>query len=259
MLRRSAPRALGVSLVAASVLLAFAWLLGATAQTLHAADTVYRTFRPDGPGRHPAVIFVSGCDGFAPSLAPTVYERRAEYFRSRGFTVVFLDYLGRRGLKTCAGAITHQEAARDLLTAAVALRSDGAVDPSRIAAIGWSYGGRAVLVAVAEKTDKTSALSRAVVYYPDCRALAPWTATVPLLMLLGGDDDMTPAKLCQDAVDRAAAPTTVKIVVYPGAVHAFDVAELPRRTKLGFASIGHDPAATAAARDEVDRFLSPAR
>src|SRR4030095_1355415 len=97
------------------------------------------------------------------------------------------------------------------------------------------------------------------VFYPDCRALDVGKLPVPLLMLLGGDDDMTRAAPCQEAATRAGASTPAKLVTYPGALHAFDVAELPQRMKYGFATIGHDPAAAAAARDEVARFLQTAR
>ena len=56
--------------------------------------STYRMFRPDGPGPHPAVVFVSGCSGFAPAIAPGSYERTAEHFRRQGYVVVFADYLG---------------------------------------------------------------------------------------------------------------------------------------------------------------------
>src|SRR5262245_33875606 len=70
-----------------------------------------RMFRPDAAGPHPAVAFVSGCDGFAPPMAPALYEHRANRLRALGYVVIFADYLGRRGLKTCAGSITHDDAA----------------------------------------------------------------------------------------------------------------------------------------------------
>jgi len=236
-----------------------AWLLlSAPSGWAQSPGAPYRAFRPDGPGRHPAVVFASGCDGFAPSMAPTVYERRAEHLRAQGHIVVFVDSLGRRGLKTCAGGITHADVARDLAGAAASLRSEPMVDPSRVAAMGWSYGGRAVLMALAAPAG-APAFSRAVVLYPDCRALDPWKATLPVLMLLGGDDDMTPAAQCQDVARKVADPSLVKVVVYPGARHAFDVPGLPPKMQYGFATIGHDPRATAAAQNEVDQFLRAVR
>lgn len=233
-------------------------LLSVSSSVAQTPDARYRTFRPDGPGSHPAVVFVSGCDGFTPSSAPTLYERRAEDLRARGYIVIFADYLGRRGLKTCAGPITHAEAARDVVSAAAWLRSQAAVDPSRVAVMGWSYGARAVLVALAKPTEQL-VFSRAVVYYPDCRALEPWKTTLPVLMLIGGDDDMTPARFCQDAVKRVAAPAAVKIVVYPGALHAFDVPELPAKMKYGFGTMGYHPEAAGSARKEVEQFLRSVR
>ena len=222
-------------------------------------DATYRTFRPDTPGPHHAVALVSGCDGFAPPMAPAVYERRAEHLRTLGHLVIFVDYLGRRGLKTCAGPISHDDAARDLTAAVAWLQSQPVVDRSRVTAMGWSYGARAVLVALARPSGSQTGFSRAVVFYADCRALEPWKSAVPVLMLLGGDDDMTPAKLCQEAMKTATAPTAVKIVVHPGALHGFDVQELPARMRYGFASIGSNPQAAAAARREVEQFLQGGR
>jgi dienelactone hydrolase len=244
---------------AAGITLIAALLLSASSSFGQAPDVQYRMFRPNAPGPFPAVVFVSGCDGFAPSRAPASYERRAEHFRAQGYIVIFADYLGRRGLKSCAGSITHKDAAQDLVSAAAWLGSQAGVDRARITAIGWSYGGRAVLDALREHTQAQLAFSRAVAYYPDCRGLEPWKTTLPVLMLLAADDDMTPATLCQEVVKRMAAPTAVKIVVYAGALHAFDVSELPAKMRLGFGTIGYHPGAAAAARDEVERFLRPTR
>src|SRR5262249_52565482 len=245
----------GVVRVAVAVL-----LLSGSSSFAQTSDAKYRTFRPQTPGPHPAVVLMSGCDGFAPPMAPTLYERRAEHLRALGHIVVFVDYLGRRGLKTCAGPITHDDAARDLLSAVTWLRSQTAVDHSRITAMGWSYGARAVLVALSKQGESNvSMFSRAVVLYPDCRALQPWRGTVPVLMLLGGEDDMTPAKLCQEVAVRLPVPAAVKIVVDPGALHAFDVPELPAKMQYGLASMGYHSQAAAAAQKEIEQFLGTAR
>jgi dienelactone hydrolase len=215
----------------------------------------YRTFQPATPGPHPAVALLSGCDGLAPSASPMLYERRAEHLRALGQVVVFVDYLGRRGLKTCAGSVTHEDAARDLIAATAWLKSQPGIDHSRITAIGWSYGARGVLAAIVGHAQSQLPFSRVVVHYPDCRGLQPWKAAVPILMLLGGDDDMTPAALCQEVAKNVAAPAIVKIVVYPGALHGFDVPELPAKKRYGFATIGYHPDAAAAARKEMEQFL----
>jgi dienelactone hydrolase len=105
-------------------------------------DRGYLVFRPDGPGPHPAVVFLSGCSGFRPSFAPKAYEQTAEKLRRMGFVVVWADFLGRRNLTSCAfGGITQEEAARDAVGAALWLRSQPYVDAQRITVLGWSYGG----------------------------------------------------------------------------------------------------------------------
>jgi dienelactone hydrolase len=221
-------------------------------------DGGYRSFKPDGAGPHPAVVFVSGCSGFAPSFAPGVYERVAEQLRGQGYMVAFADYLGRWNLKNCAGgSITHADAAKELVKAATWLKSQPSIDPKRIAALGWSYGGGAVLVALDRYTDEQRGFSRAVVYYPDCRSVRPWTTATPVLMLLGAEDDVAPGKPCEASAKKSAAPEAVKIVWYPGAYHAFDVSELPPKTRGPWGTMGYQAEAARAAWEEVQQFLKP--
>ena len=50
----------------------------------YAQTPEYRTFQPHGAGPYPAVVFASGCSGFAPSVAPKAYERTAGQLRAQG-------------------------------------------------------------------------------------------------------------------------------------------------------------------------------
>ena len=243
--------------VLAGVTGVFLWAVAGHAQ---GPDPGYRMFKPDGSGPHPAVAFVSGCSGFAPTFAPKVYERVAEQLRAQGYATVFVDYLGRRGLKSCAGApITPSDAARDLIAATTWLRSEPSVDKAQISAMGWSYGGGAVLVALMENTPEQLGFSRAVVYYPDCRSVGPWKVATPVLMLLGGEDDIAPGKPCEKAAQKSAAPGAVKIVWYPGAYHAFDVSEILPKTRGPWGTMGYDQRAAAASWEEVQQFLKLSR
>ena len=222
-------------------------------------DAGYRLFRPAGPSPHPAVIIAPGCSGFSPSFAPKVYDRVAEQLQAQGYLVLFADYFGRRGLVGCGPAISHVDAGKDVVAAALWLKSEASVDVARIATIGWSFGGAAVLAALAEHREEQLGFSRAVVYYPVCRGVRAWKAETPVLMLLAGADDVAPGKACQDAVRLNAKPETARIVVYPGAQHAFDVSELPPRMRYGFGTIGYQPQAAAAAWAETERFLKASR
>jgi dienelactone hydrolase len=234
-------------------------LVTVAATSVRGAGPEYRVFRPAGPGPHPAVIFAPGCSGFGPSFAPRVYDRLAEQLQGQGYVVLFADYFGRRGLTGCGAAISHVDAGKDVVAAAFWLKSQASVDAARIATIGWSFGGAAVLAALADHREGELGFSRAVVYYPVCRGARAWKAETPVLMLLAGDDDVAPPKACQDVVGANAKPETVRIVVYPGAHHAFDVSELPARMKYGFGTIGYQPEAAAAAWAQTDRFLKESR
>ena len=228
-------------------------LLWASTSFAQAPDGGYRVFRPDGAGPHPAVAFVSGCSGFAPAGARKSYERVAERLRGDGYLVLFVDYVGRRGLPNCARPpkVSEGDAAKDLVVALTWLRAEPSVDKARISAMGWSYGGGAVLVALADHTEEQLGLSRAVVYYPFCRAVRPWTVATPVLMLLAGDDQIAPSEACRAAVQRSAAPATVEIVTYHGALHAFDVVEIPAESRGPAGPMGYNAEAAAAPWCEV--------
>ena len=90
---------------------AMAIVTGAVGLAVHAASRQassvdpYRVVLPRRPGPHPALLFVSGCSGFAPDEARDHYPRVAEAFAAQGFVVVFVDYLGARGRKSCGGMV----------------------------------------------------------------------------------------------------------------------------------------------------------
>jgi dienelactone hydrolase len=217
-------------------------------------ESAYKIFRPKGPGPHPAVVFMSGCSGFTPGFAPEHYNLVAEKLRSKGYVVVFADYLDHRGKMSCM-EVTTAEAAEDLVAAAAWLKSQPYIDPARITAIGWSFGGNAILVAINNyKTDQL-VFSRAIVYYPSCGGLWKWKAKVPVLMLLAGEDRVARSDMCQDAAKESANTDMVKMVIYPDAQHCFDMSELPPEMYYEFGKIGYDPQAAAAAWREVERFL----
>ena len=180
----------------------------------------YRTFTPDTPGPHAAVVFVSGCSGFTPAFAPESYTRPAEKLRQLGFVVVWADFLGSRNLKSCAdGGISQNEAARDAIAAARWLQSQPDIDTRRITLMGWSYGGGAVLSALASDD---LIFAKAVVYYPYCTLATPWRHRTPVLVLLAGSDNVAPHHLCKYALETSSKSGNVTIINYPGAHHAFD-------------------------------------
>lgn len=200
---------------------------------------------------------MSGCSGFAPHEAPSHYGRLADDFAARGFVVVFVDYLGRRGRETCGGTVRPADVVGDILVAAAYARTRPLIRASDVSVIGWSMGGGGAMAAIATlSADAPAPFRKAVAYYPECYGVGtPWPAKIPLLMLLGGRDDVSPARICQDMARRLSRDSPVEVRTYPDARHAFDVPELPPLLRWRSGTLGHDPQATSAAWEEVRRFL----
>jgi dienelactone hydrolase len=169
-----------------------------------------------------------------------------------------VDSLGPRGIASgCGGGFRSQPF--DAYAALSYLSQLDFVDPARVAVLGQSMGGAAVLYAadrdlVAQYFDEH--FRAAIAYYPGCGIPAA-LMTAPTLVLIGEADDWNPAERCREMVKHArqdGAPIT--LTIYPGATHAFDVAEF----KPGIRSLGHwleyNEPATKDAEQKLHAFLA---
>jgi dienelactone hydrolase len=113
------------------------------------------------------------------------------------------------------------------------------VRPDRVAVIGWSQGGGAVLLAIgAQSPDRPAQLPQgdfgaAVAFYPtSCNTQfkgVSWTSAIPLLVLVGDSDVLHPVLPCKSFLDGAAARgAAIEMQIYPGAYHHFDWPDVPR-------------------------------
>jgi dienelactone hydrolase len=223
---------------------------------------------PAGAPTASTVVALHGCGGIggperAVRLSPRETDWAAELTEA-GHPVVFPDSFGSRGLgEACgvagfpAGPLVRRGDAH--ATAAWAATQPWA-RPGPAALIGWSHGGSTVLTAAAEPVPP-GLIDRAVAYYPGCFDIGRaerWRPGVPVLMLLGGSDDWTPASYCQGLAARF--PGRLRQVTYPGALHGFDGPAtrhqsrwLPNGRQVSF---GSDPAARVASMAEVRAFLA---
>jgi dienelactone hydrolase len=232
--------------------------------------------RPGGPGPFPAVVQLHGCAGLeAQSL------RWARWMADRGYMVLVVDSLGPRGARAdCrSGPDDPPITARfdDAFGALRYLQSRPDVRADRVAAIGWSQGG-VYAMSVINGPSLERARSRGVelpakgfaagigVYPGGCFSLVGEQVVRPLLVLIGGADDWTPAAKCREMVEamrtRGADAT---IVIYPGAYHYFDVEGQPLQVQAnvenenrpgGFgATVSYQAEAAADARRRVEAFL----
>src|SRR5204862_1164165 len=125
------------------------------------------------------------------------------------------------------------------------------IDAKRIFLVGFSLGAISSLLA----TDSQNAASRdggvagVVAYYPFCYdGVDP---TVRTLVLIGEEDDWTPAAKCQAVTGK----TNFEVVVYPGAYHVFNQPSEKPRDFLGHHLV-YDEKATQDAQQRADTFLA---
>ena len=238
--------------------------------TLHA-----QLYKPEGTGPFPVVIALHGCGGLstaADAVQPR-YRDWAEQLLKTRHAVLLPDSFGSRELgPQCRvkerRVLARRERVADVNAARKWLDTQDWVMRDRISLIGWAHGASAVLWAVRPQLaarGQESDYRSAVAFYPDCRTSSTtgWSARVPTLLLIGASDDISSPSSCKSMVDNARGRSALaRIVVYAGAEHDFDRANLPVRAVGPDPSapergrIGTDPAARADAQKRVADWLA---
>lgn len=196
-------------------------------------------------GPRPAVLVIHQWTGL------TDYEKgRSKQLAELGYNVLAADIYGQgvRPQPPAAGTEAgkykkdRQLFRERLLAALKVLHDDKMTDPLRIAAIGYCFGGTGVL----ELARSGAELNGVVSFHGGLDAAEGMHAKAPVtakILVLHGDADPFVPKEQVEAFEKemAEAKANVKIVKYPGAVHAF--------TQKG---AGDDPSKGAAYNAEAD-------
>ncbi len=202
--------------------------------------------RPKGKGPFPAVVLLHTCLGL-PQARASIGGRIASW----GYVALFVDDFATRRLKeTCA--VDFQQALPDANGALAYLSRLPYVDPARIAAVGFSQGGDTALKIAAGGGTGFKAVAA---FYPPCANIAGASLAMPTLILVGANDEVTPAADCA-RLAKQQAPGMVKFVVYPGAAHAFDLPEFGAGTKVMGMLLAYDRNAASQAWGELRSFLA---
>jgi len=234
--------------------------------------------RPAGVPPFPAMILLHGCHGVSASTA-----QWARWFTERGYVALIVDSFTVRGIgEDCTPrSVDLPPSVRfdDAVGALRYLHGRPDVDRERIGVIGWSAGGVFAMSLVNGPSLERQArrgvappapgVRAAVAVYPGgCASLVREQVIRPLLVLVGGAEDWTPAAVCAEMVAAMRARgAPAEIVVYPGAYHYFDVVGQPRafladvvnRNKPAGccgATVGYDPGADADAHLRIAEFFA---
>jgi dienelactone hydrolase len=234
-------------------------------------------YKPEGDGPFPVVIGLHGCGGLAGRSEPVQprYRDWAEQLLREGKAVLLPDSYGSRKLgPQCRVKERHVLARRERVADITAARQWLMQQPwaahDRISLLGWANGASALLWAVRPQLSSRNTepdFRSAVAFYPDCRLSSGlgWSARVPTLVLIGANDDVSSPPACRQMIEGARGRSAlVRIVVYPGAYHDFDRANLPVHALAGTPDVaapdrghlGTDPEARADSQKRVAEWLA---
>ncbi len=210
---------------------------------------------------------------------------RVDPMLADGYAVLFVDSFESRGIrevctiKSGERTITASKRRLDALGALAYLASRPDIARERIALIGWSHGGAAVLQAVnagdpavaafRNRPDAPPFFRAAVAFYPGC--VTPlkdgdrYRPGAPTRIHIGLLDDWTPAKTCVELGNAMAARNEdLLVTTYADSYHAFDSptgsvihrTDVPNGVHPGQGvHVGPNPVARAAANASVRAFL----
>ena len=213
--------------------------------------------KPDGAGPFPAVVYLHGCGG----LSKSARQRFSDLLTGWGYVALAVDSFATRGIEeACDRPMPDRQA--DAWGALLYLSKLPFVDRERIAVLGSSQGAiiamRLASIHDVRLFDVPDGLNfkAAVAFYPTC-SVASEQLAIPALILIGELDDWTPARNCEQWMGlRNGSGAPVKLVVYPGAYHAFDFPGL----RNGMRRLGHwlkyDPEAARSSTAETHDFLA---
>ena len=217
--------------------------------------------RPSGAGPFPAIVLLHSCNGSWKRLD----ERWGKQIAPWGYVTLTVDSFGPRGIEESCGNGSPTEMAFDAYRALDFLVRQHAVDPDRVAVLGFSQGGWLALSSVEEGVVERSSAHKfraAAAFYPNCRAIQG-NLTVPALIMIGELDDWTSVEGCRRlaeggddyGVSRRHEGAPIKLIVYPGAYHAFDSPRLQAPKELFGHRLEYNQAAADQSAVALHEFL----
>jgi dienelactone hydrolase len=230
--------------------------------TYRAGDSVlkgYIAWDASRKGRRPSVIVVHEWWGHNDYV-----RRRARMLAEEGYTALALDMYGdgkqadhpNDAQKFMMEAIANPENAKARFMAAYdLLKRHETVDPSKIAAIGYCFGGGVVLQMARFGADLAGVASFHGSLATEAPA-KPGAVTAKILVLHGADDQLVPkaqVEAFKNEMDAAGVDYT--FIEYPGAMHAFTNPAATENGKKFGLPLAYDREADEKSWAELQKFL----
>jgi dienelactone hydrolase len=216
----------------------------------------YLVYDDKSEGKRPGIVVVPEWWGLNDYI-----KHRADQLAELGYVALAADIYGDGQVTTDAkeaGKLAGKyRGDRNLLRARAqaaldTLKAQPQVDPSKIAAIGYCFGGTAALELARAGADLNGIVSFHGGLDTDMPA-KKGEVKPKILILTGGDDPMVPKKQVQAAEKEFKdAGADVKVITYPGAIHAFTN---PDADKFGIKGIGYNKEADEKSWQEMKEFF----
>ena len=180
--------------------------------------------------KHPLIIGVAGSLGWRQH-----HKDYMKMYQEQGFATFELNSFKSRGITSTVGSqdqVTIAGIILDAYRALEKLAQHPNIDPKKVAITGWSLGGGVSLFSawlpLKNAITTKHAFAAHLAFYPPC-FINPQNlefSQAPIHILIGEEDNWTPASPCNDLVQTLAGKANIDITVYPQAHHGID-SELP--------------------------------
>jgi dienelactone hydrolase len=205
--------------------------IGPKVERTHAQATLYLPEGATAARPVPAVVLLHGSGGVIGAREPTYARQLA----AMGVAALVIDVFGARREKWTSFierllAVTETMMMADAYAALDWLAARPEIDASRVAVMGFSYGGMATTYAAYAQAARALAssgrrFSAHIAFYAPCIASFddPTTTGAPVLMVVGALDRIIDTERCEAVrQELARGGSAARLVVYDDAFHQWD-------------------------------------
>ncbi len=220
----------------------------------------YLAYDENVAGKRPGILVVPEWWG-----VNRYVEGRAKMLAELGYTALAVDMYGdgRQAANPDEAGKLSSEIMKNFnvgkarfIAAMDFLKAQPSVDPTRIAAIGYCFGGGVVLNMARQGVDLKGVAS----FHGGLAAVKPaqpGMVKAKMLVLSGGDDKLVPPEQVEAfKQEMKAAGVDYKFISYPGALHSFTNPEATELGKKFNMPVAYNAAADKQSWDELKKFLN---